>query len=281
MSRASNIDFAGLGGFANYLRLEARYAHYFGAPDWMPARSTFVFSTRLGWTIPLNVIGDFDFRLNDIAGCAAPGDCTNVAPLNLIDTDVKLPLTERYFLGGVGTFQLRGFRARSVGPRRAILKRSGIAGSGDLFLPVGREIADQNSRSVAICNDVRTGTVNNQGNGNSRCNDLTDTKIGDFEDLNETDVIGGNKFIATSFEYRFPISDEVGLQGVVFADMGNAFDETENNLFNVNEWRYGVGGGVLWFSPFGPLQVVLGFPLDPLSIEDSPVFEFSVGGAGL
>jgi outer membrane protein assembly factor BamA len=36
--------------------------------------------------------------------------------------------------------------------------------------------------------------------------------------------------------------------------------------------------GVQWFSPFGPLGVVLGFPLDRLSVEDSPVFEFSVGG---
>jgi outer membrane protein assembly factor BamA len=35
---------------------------------------------------------------------------------------------------------------------------------------------------------------------------------------------------------------------------------------------------VQWFSPFGPLALVLGFPLDPLSIEKSPVFEFSVGG---
>ncbi len=35
---------------------------------------------------------------------------------------------------------------------------------------------------------------------------------------------------------------------------------------------------MLWFSPFGPLQVVLGFPVDPLSVEKSPVFEFSVGG---
>ena len=102
-----------------------------------------------------------------------------------------------------------------------------------------------------------------------------------FDDLKETDVVGGNKFVATSLEYRFPISEEVGLQGVLFADMGNVFDETELNLLDVTEWRYGVGGGVLWFSPFGPLQVVLGFPINPLSIEDSPVFEFSVGGAGL
>jgi outer membrane protein insertion porin family len=67
---------------------------------------------------------------------------------------------------------------------------------------------------------------------------------------------------------------------VVFFDMGNAFAEGEN-LFDVTQWRYGTGAGVLWFSPFGPLQVVLGFPINPLSIEKSPVFEFSVGGVGL
>ena len=34
-------------------------------------------------------------------------------------------------------------------------------------------------------------------------------------------------------------------------------------------------------SPFGPLAVILGFPLDPTSEDKSPVFEFSVGGRGL
>jgi outer membrane protein assembly factor BamA len=37
---------------------------------------------------------------------------------------------------------------------------------------------------------------------------------------------------------------------------------------------------VQWFSPFGPLAVILGFPLDPIEDEKSPVFEFSVGGQG-
>ena len=40
----------------------------------------------------------------------------------------------------------------------------------------------------------------------------------------------------------------------------------------------GTGVGVQWFSPFGPLQAFLGFPIDKLDVEDSPVFEFSVGG---
>ena len=68
--------------------------------------------------------------------------------------------------------------------------------------------------------------------------------------------------------------------GVVFIDGGNAFYEGQNPL-DVTDWRYGTGGGVLWFSPFGPLQLVLGFPINPYSFEDSPVFEFSVGGFGL
>ena len=93
-------------------------------------------------------------------------------------------------------------------------------------------------------------------------------------------MVGGSSFISTSLEYRFPISEEIGLQGVVFVDMGNSFAEKQN-LFDVTQWRYGTGAGVLWFSPFGPLQVVLGFPINPLSIEKSPVFEFSVGGVGL
>ena len=281
------MDYAGLGGFANFLRIEGRYSKYFPAPSWLFKHSAFVFTTRLGWAVPFNSISDFNFRVDDVDTCAQPGACINIAPLNMIDDDLTLPLTERYFLGGVGSFQLRGFKARSVGPRRAILRRSGALGQGDLFQPIGTRTETVNGGLVAICDDATIDaggglTLNpNQGNGNGLCNSLTDRKIKDFDDLRETDVIGGNKFIATSFEYRFPISEAVGLQGVIFADMGNAFDELDNNLFDVTEWRYGFGGGVLWFSPFGPLQVVLGFPLDPLSNEKSPVFEFSVGGAGL
>jgi outer membrane protein assembly factor BamA len=247
-----------------------------------------VFSTRIGYTLPFNEISDFDLGVTTGSVCDTPGQCVNVAPLGQIDADLKLPLTERYFLGGVGSYQLRGFKARSVGPRRPILRQFTTAGGPDLFLPVGTRLTGStledntnfttNNKLIGVCDD--TGQLFLGGNLNGVCNKLTDRDIDDFADLDETDVIGGASFIATSFEYRFPISDEVGLQGVVFADMGNAFAEGEN-LFDVTEWRYGVGGGVLWFSPFGPLQVVLGFPLDALSIEKSPVFEFSVGGAGL
>ena len=262
----ASLEGAGLGGFSQFLRLETQGAFFLGAPRWMLERSTFVWSTRAGWAVPFNSISDYDSPPL-LANPALIND--NLKPLDQIDRDLTLPLTERYFLGGLGQFGLRGFEARSVGPRRAILEDVG----GGLYSPLGYAF---NSDGDWVC--VDDGTTS--GNGNGKCNSLDDDDVDDFDDLNETDVVGGNKFIASSFEYRFPISETVGLQGVLFIDMGNAFDENHDNLLDVTEWRYGTGGGIQWFSPFGPLAVVLGFPLDALSVEDSPVFEFSVGGAG-
>ncbi len=273
----STLEYSGLGGFAKFLRAEMRFAWYLGAPSWMIDRSTFVLSTRLGYAQPFNDIGDWQLLVEGSTLCDDPSKCVNVARLDQIDTDLRLPLTERYFLGGIGNFQLRGYRARSVGPRRAILQRTGITGEGNLFHPVGTSVDFQGGQYIASCADD---TFFTQGDGDGVCNALDTEDIDDFGDLDETDVVGGNSFISSSAEYRFPISEEVGLQGVFFVDGGNAFYEGQN-LFDASEWRYGYGGGVLWFSPFGPLQLVLGFPVDPESFEESPVFEFSVGGFGL
>jgi outer membrane protein insertion porin family len=276
------LEYAGLGGFANFLRAEGRFAFYQEAPDWLFDRSAFVWANKIGYALPFNSITDYDLDLPDVTPCDDQSRCVNVAELDDIDTDVELPLTDRYFLGGIGSFQLRGYKSRSVGPRRPILRRGpGIFGDGPLFFPVGSELTtDGQGRLVAVCRDENPADnngVNNQGNQNGKCNSLGDKDNDDFDDLDETDVIGGNSFITSSVEYRFPISQDAGLMGILFFDMGNAFYEKQN-LFDVTEWRYGYGGGVLWFSPFGPLQVVLGFPIDPLKVENSPVFEFSVGG---
>jgi outer membrane protein insertion porin family len=278
----ATLEYAGLGFFSKFARFEGRASYYLGAPSWMPERSTFVVGTRFGWTLPFNVIGDYD--LPDVP--VLPTADGNILPLDSIDTNLKLPLSERYFLGGLGEYQLRGFEARSVGPRRAILYQGAISGQ---YLPVGRverlvlkdfpDVDADPDDPDAILSTRCPDTAQFGGDDDGVCNDISDKRIKDFEDLDETDVIGGNKFISSTFEYRFPISETIGLQGVAFFDTGNAFAEDEN-LFDVTEWRYGTGVGVQWFSPFGPLAVVIGFPLDRLSVEDLPVFEFSVGGQG-
>jgi outer membrane protein insertion porin family len=119
------LEYAGLGGFANFLRIEARHNWYLGAPDFLIDNSTFVVGGKIGYVLPLNTIDDYKLNLEDVPDCRIPGRCENVANLDQISRDLKLPLTERYFLGGVGTFQLRGFKARSVGPRRALLNALG------------------------------------------------------------------------------------------------------------------------------------------------------------
>jgi outer membrane protein insertion porin family len=80
-----------------------------------------------------------------------------------------------------------------------------------------------------------------------------------------------------NLELQFPISEELGLTGILFFDTGNSFAENDN--INPADFRFATGAGVQWFSPFGPILVVLGFPLDPEDDEDSSVFEFSLGGA--
>jgi outer membrane protein assembly factor BamA len=278
-----SLEFAGLGGFTKFLRAEGSGTRYFPAPEWFPfSRSTFVLGARAGYALPFNDVSDYDLPFLPQVGNLIR---INNDALGNIDTDIELPLTERYFLGGLGTFQLRGYKARSVGPRRPVLQRGGLGGTRNDFFPVGTQleqrtfIVDGEPVTVitAVCNDV-SGS-GNQGNGNGKCNKLGDQDDDDFDDLNETDVIGGSKFISLTFEYRFPISEALGLTGIVFLDMGNAFYE-EDSLFDVADWRYGTGLGVQWFSPFGPLEAFWGVPLNRLSVEDSSVFEFSVGGGG-
>jgi len=273
------VEYAGLGGFSNFLSLEGQAGYYFGAPPWLFERSTFVVSSRIGYAFPFNSIDDFDTGIQSSTVCADPQNCVNAGNLENIDDDIRLPLTERYFLGGLGTTRLRGFQGRSVGPRRPSLSYTDLA-SGRVYHPVGTRLISNpaTGQVAAICDD--TSAIRNFGNGNGRCNDLSDKEFDDFEDLNESQVIGGNSYISSSFEYRFPISEEIGLLGIGFIDAGNAFAEGDI-LFDATEWRYGTGAGVLWFSPFGPLQLVLGFPIDARANEQSPVFEFSVGGLGI
>ena len=223
-------------------------------------------------SFPFNDVSDYNNPITS-ALVSAGGE---LQALSDIDDDMVLPLSERYFLGGLGPFQLRGFRARSVGPRRSVLRRSGLFGTGNEFMAVGRTIALASDGGLdAVCDDF---TPFNQGNGNGACNSIYDTDNDDFDDLDETDVVGGNKFISLTAEYRFPISETLGLMGILFYDTGNAFGENEQ-VWELDKWRHGAGIGGLWFSPFGPLQAFIGIPLNALEVEDTQVFEFSVGGA--
>lgn len=75
--------------------------------------------------------------------------------------------------------------------------------------------------------------------------------------LNGTvDPIGGNGLLITNAEYRFPIFSSVG--GAVFVDAGNTFADSTVDL---GDLRYGVGAGIRYLSPVGPLRFDFGYKL--------------------
>jgi outer membrane protein assembly factor BamA len=75
-----SVDYAGLGGFSNFLRFEGRGVWYKRNPEWFPGwfpfkeRGVWSFGARAGWAIPFNTIGDYDFEGVQIPGLVPTAD---------------------------------------------------------------------------------------------------------------------------------------------------------------------------------------------------------------
>ena len=111
--------------------------------------------------------------------------------------------------------------------------------------------------------------------------------------------IGGNLLTAMNTELEAMIIPQANIKGLVFLDVGNAFNteslycETPNpeqlpksdpcDKFGLKTLRYSVGFGLRWQSPIGPLRFEWGFPLDRIEGtelirgEQRMQFEFNVG----
>jgi len=55
--------------------------------------------------------------------------------------------------------------------------------------------------------------------------------------------------------------------------VGKGFDKWSE----MTPLRLGAGPGIRWFSPFGPIQIDLGFNLNPKKGEKGHVIEFNAG----
>jgi outer membrane protein insertion porin family len=112
-----------------------------------------------------------------------------------------------------------------------------------------------------------------RGFGFRRVGPRVPTEDGDYV------IIGGVQELLFSADYVFPLMPSVGLRGVVFSDMGNAFNDGENLTVNPSDLRTDVGFGIRWVSPLGPLRLEVGFPIggDRLPGEKSYEIQFTVG----
>lgn len=91
-------------------------------------------------------------------------------------------------------------------------------------------------------------------------------------------IIGGTQQLLFSTEYSVPLVRQLNLRGIVFVDIGNAFNDNEDLSINPDDLRKDVGFGFRWISPLGPLQLDIGFPVgEKLSGEDDYEIQFGVG----
>ncbi len=111
--------------------------------------------------------------------------------------------------------------------------------------------------------------------------------------------LGGNMQLIFNSEIEFPLFKRVGISGVVFFDMGNAYNLEDRYCSGLQRKspaeaiqfdpcfrfpdsitegiRKSVGFGFRWVSPIGPLRFEWGIPLDRQEGEEPLVFEFTIG----
>jgi outer membrane protein insertion porin family len=92
------------------------------------------------------------------------------------------------------------------------------------------------------------------------------------KDPNTGDAIGGNSLILLSGQLRFPVTE--GLSLVAFVDAGNLYDK---NDFDPTTLRVGVGAGIRFVTPLGPLALDWGFKLDRQAGEKPSEIHFNIG----
>jgi outer membrane protein insertion porin family len=98
----------------------------------------------------------------------------------------------------------------------------------------------------------------------------TSTTAGYFE--------GGTKRVVGNAEIFFPVpglKDSSQFRLSAFLDAGNVY--TSDQSLTLSDLRYSSGIGVSWYSPFGPLKVVLAKPLNAKEDDRTQFLQFQMG----
>jgi len=92
------------------------------------------------------------------------------------------------------------------------------------------------------------------------------------------DVLGGAKKVTGNLEVQFPVPGaqmEKSLRLGVFLDAGQVY--AEGAKVDLGDLRYSTGVGLAWNSPFGPLRLSLGLPLNAKPQDRKQRLQFTFG----
>ncbi|MEE4249953.1 MAG: BamA/TamA family outer membrane protein, partial [Alcanivoracaceae bacterium] len=156
-------------------------------------------------------------------------------------SDLLLPFYENYFSGGIGS--VRGYRARSLGPRSPTALSVYICTDGNPLYDPANCVPDPDPDPVG---------------GNF----LTEASI---------ELLFPPPFAP----------DSRSLRTFLFADVGNVWEtEIDGSIgfdFAVDELRTSAGVGLTWLTAIGPLGFSFAKPIGKKPGDDTEVFQFSLG----
>ena len=191
-----------------------------------------------------------------------------------------------------------------LNPNRGVLfefgqEFSGVGGDTDFLKTTTRVVAQRDVRNeeVTLRAILEGGVVTGVGGGQTRITDrffLSSRQVRGFSSRGfgprdtgavESDVLGGNKYIAARFEADFPLGlpEEFGISGGVFFDMGSLWglDNTAGNapVDDGFELRSAIGFSLLWDTPIGPLRMNFSNPIKSNPLDDERSFDFTISTA--
>ncbi|MGB1906378.1 MAG: outer membrane protein assembly factor BamA, partial [Spongiibacter sp.] len=179
----------------------------------------------------------------------------------------QLPFFEHFYAGGFSS--VRGFRSNTLGPRSS---------PADIYrISRAATAVDENGNATAL--SAQAGYVLDPVTGALIID--TAASVGD-----EADPFGGNVLMEGSMELLFPlpfVKDQRSVRSGLFFDAGNVFStscsSTQINCSSpdLGRLRYSAGVGVTWITGFGPLTFSLGRALNDEQIDETEIFQFSLG----
>ena len=191
-----------------------------------------------------------------------------------------------------------------LNPNRGVLfefgqEFSGLGGDTEFLKTTSRVVAQRDvwNEEVTLRAILEGGVVAGVSGGETRITDrffLSSRQVRGFSSRGigprdtgavESDVLGGNKYIAARFEADFPLGlpEEFGISGGVFLDMGSLWglDNTagDNPVDDGFELRSAIGFSLLWDTPIGPLRMNFSNPIKSNPLDDERSFDFTISTA--
>ena len=100
-------------------------------------------------------------------------------------------------------------------------------------------------------------------------------------DIITDDGLGGEWMYAGSLETSFPLGlpDELALSGRLFSDFGSLGSVSPSNasIKDTGSVRASLGAGIGWVSPFGPINVDIGYPIKKEAFDKTERVRFNFG----